>query len=58
MKKEYALYKGEQLLDIGTIPYLSRKFNIKKETLYFYQSPTQRKRTSENKGRRLVKLDD
>lgn len=56
--KEYALYKGEDLLDIGTLEYLSKKFKIKIKTLLFYQTPTQKKRTSEDKGRRLVKLED
>ena len=54
--KEYALYKGDELLGIGTLKYLSEKFKIK--TLLFYQTPTQKKRTSENKGRRLVRLEN
>ena len=55
MSKVYALYKGDELLDIGTLEYLSRKFNIKKRTLLFYQSPAYKRRTSEKKGRRLVR---
>lgn len=55
--KEYALYKGEELLEIGTLKFLSKKFQVKIKTLLFYQTPTQKKRTSENKGRRLVKLE-
>lgn len=35
MSKVYALYKGDELLDVGTLEYLSRKFNIKKERYYF-----------------------
>lgn len=54
MNKKYALYKGDELLDMGTLEYLSKKFNVKKESLLFYQSPAYKKRTSE-KGRRLVK---
>ncbi len=55
--KEYALYKGDELLDIGTLKYLSVKFKVKIRTLLFYQTPSQKKRTSENKGRRLVRLE-
>ena len=55
MNKEYALYKGDELLDMGTLEYLSKKFNIKKKSLLFYQSPTYRKRTRERKGRRSVR---
>ncbi len=54
---EYALYKGDELLDVGTLEYLAKKFNVKIKTLLFYQTPTQKKRTSENKGRRLVRLE-
>ncbi len=46
MSKEYALYKGDELLDVGALEYLSRKFSIKKRTLLFYQSLAYRKRTS------------
>lgn len=35
MNKEYALYKGDELLDMGTLDYLSKKFNIKKNRYYF-----------------------
>ena len=56
--KEYALYKGDELLGIGTLKYLSGKFKIKIKTLLFYQTPTQKKRTSENKGRRLVRVEN
>ncbi len=55
--KIYALYKGDELLDVGTLEYLAKKFNVKIKTLLFYQTPTQKKRTSENKGRRLVRLE-
>ena len=54
MNKEYALYKGDELLDIGTLEYLSKKYNIKKRSLIFYGTPTYQKRTSK-KGKRLVK---
>ncbi len=55
---KYALYKGDELLDMGTLQYLSEKFKVKIRTLLFYQTPSQKKRTSENRGKRLVKLRD
>lgn len=57
MKTEYALYKGEVLLDIGTIQELSDKYKVKRETLYFYQSPAHKKREKKGNARVLVKLD-
>lgn len=54
-KNEYALYKGDELLDMGTLEYLSKKFNVKKKSLLFYQSPSYKRRTSDQRGRRVVK---
>ena len=56
MNKEYALYKGDELLDMGTLEYLSKKFNIKRKSLLFYQSPTYRRRTSDRKEKLEVDL--
>ena len=47
--KEYALYKGEELLGMGTIRELTT-------TLYYYRTPTHLKRTSNEHGKRLVEL--
>lgn len=54
--KEYALYKGEELLGMGTIRELAERFNVKITTLYYYRTPTYLKRTSNEHGRRLVEL--
>lgn len=47
-KKEYALYKGDKFIDIGTKEYLAELLNVKKETIEFYASPTQLKRIKDN----------
>lgn len=54
--KEYALYKGEELLGMGTIRELAERFNVKITTLYYYRTPTYLRRTSNEHGRRLVEL--
>lgn len=54
---EYALYKGEKLLSIGTLDELQEKYKVKRETLYFYQTPAHRKRDRKGNFRVLVKLD-
>ena len=46
--KEYALYKGDRFIDIGTKEYLANLLNVKKETIEFYASPTQLKRHKDN----------
>lgn len=47
-EKEYALYKGDKFIDIGTKEYLAKILNVKKETIEFYASPTYQKRTKDN----------
>lgn len=54
--KEYALYKGDTLLAFGTTREIAATLKIKIETVYFYNSATWRRRTSE-KARRLIEID-
>lgn len=44
MKKEYALYKGEKLLIIGTIEEIAKNQNVKRKTISFYGTPAHLKR--------------
>ena len=55
--KEYALYKGEELLAIGTKKKLADKFKVKVETISFYTTPTKLKRNKSNNCRVVVALD-
>lgn len=55
-EKEYALYKGDKLLAIGTAMELAERFGVKVSTIHFYKSPAYIKRTSETKARRLVEV--
>lgn len=57
-KKEYALYKGDNLLKIGTVEEIAEELGIKKETVYFYKSPAYNKRTNPDRSLRLVALDE
>lgn len=55
--KEYALYKGDKFIDIGTKEYLANLLNVRKETIEFYASPTQLKRNKDN-GYVVIRIDD
>lgn len=55
--KEYALYKGEELLAIGTKKELAEKFNVKESTISFYMTPAKLKRNKGNNCRVVVVLD-
>ena len=58
MKKEYAVYKGEKLLCIGTVDEIAKEFNVKK-TVYFWASPANIKRaeTGIRKGKKPRKKE-
>ena len=51
-RKEYALYKGDELLGMGTVKELARQFNVKIETIHYYNTPTIRD------GRTQTEQDD
>lgn len=60
-KKEYALYKGENCLAIGSIKEIAKQMGVKENTIKFYMSPVYIKRRSKSKTdnyRTLVCLDD
>ncbi|WP_373815742.1 hypothetical protein [Jeotgalibaca porci] len=60
MANEYALYKGDELLIIGTIAEIASRLKVKPKTIRFYGSPAYQKRAGKKEyGRRtLVRLDD
>ena len=59
--KEYALYKGENLLCIGTIKEISENLKIEPDTVRFYGTNVYKKRIAKRKKnkncRELVKLN-
>lgn len=56
--KVYALYKGEECLGIGTLKELAEQLKVKYETMYFYTTPTYKKRIKKSKNRReLVRIE-
>ena len=55
--KVYAMYKGEYCIGIGTLKELAEQFNVKLKTMYFYTTPTYKKRCKKGKNRReLIKI--
>ena len=57
IKAEYAVYKGEEFLDIGTARELAEKFNVKEDTVYYWATNTNKKRVGKN-GKVAVKLNE
>ncbi|MBD8521509.1 helix-turn-helix transcriptional regulator [Lysinibacillus fusiformis] len=58
--KEYALYKGDQMVAIGTVKEIAEERGVKPNTIRFYMSGAyQRCSESEVNNRlQLVKLED
>lgn len=53
--KEYALYKGEELLAMGTKREIAEQLGISVNSVSYYGTPVYARRTSDN-GRRLIEL--
>lgn len=61
MSKEniYAVYKGDEFIDLGTKKELAKKLNIKPGSIHFYSTPTYRKRIKDETNSLIViKIDD
>lgn len=54
--KEFALYKGEELIVMGTKKEIAEQLGVSASTIGYYGTPVYARRTSESKGRRLVEL--
>lgn len=51
-KKQYALYKGDNCMAIGTIEEIAQQTNVKVKTIRFYKTPTYKNRVKKSKNRR------
>lgn len=54
--KEFALYKGEELIAMGTKREIAEQLGVLPSTIWYYGTPVYARRTSDSKGRRLVEL--
>lgn len=52
--KEYALYKGDKFLMIGTIDEIAKAYNIKPRTVRFYASQVYKNRRKNGEDYLLV----
>ena len=58
MKKlvEYGVYRGDEVMDLGTKDYWAKKINVSEKTITFYSSPAHLRRIKDNAWI-VVKLD-
>lgn len=58
MAKIYVMYKNDECLAVGTLIQLSKQLNVSIQTLYFYLTPSYKKRLKKGKNRReLVRVE-
>ena len=55
--KIYAMYKGDNLLGIGTTEELAELRGVKEDTIIYYHSPSKRKRTGD-KGIFVIDIEE
>lgn len=49
-KREYAIYKGDDLLFIGTIEECMEHFNVKRSTIRWWSYPVNHRRAAKGKN--------
>lgn len=54
----YALYKGDEILTIGTKKELALYLGVKERTINFYSTPTYRKRNKGGNSYIVIRIDD
>lgn len=57
---DYALYKGEQMVAVGTVREIAEERGVKQETIRFYQSGAYERRSKSkiNNRLKLIRIDD
>ena len=45
---DYAMYKGDKFIDLGTLTYLAEKYHKRQKTLKFLATPSAHKRSAKN----------
>lgn len=56
--KEYAMYKGDTFIDLGTAKELSKRHNIKVKTLYWLATARRLDRSGKTRRKYLVPIED
>lgn len=56
-KNIYAVYKGDEFLDLGTVEELVERFKVRKETVWFWNSPSN-KRRAKKKRKIAIKIEE
>lgn len=47
---EYAVYKGDELLFLGTVKEIAKEFNVKSDTVWYWASSVNKRRLASRRG--------
>lgn len=50
----YALYKGDEFIDMGSIGYLAKILGVSEKTVRYYRSPAYQRKGGGAKGNRMI----
>ncbi|WP_273705531.1 hypothetical protein [Leuconostoc mesenteroides] len=56
--KRYELYKGYELLAVGTVAEIASRLGLRKGTVRFYKSPVYQRRVKGENTRMLMEVDE
>ena len=59
--KQYAMYKGDECLAIGTVREIAEQMGVREETIYYYLSKTYERRLDNRKTRNpriVIRIED
>ena len=57
-RQEYALYRGDEFIDVGTIQEIAQRQNVTPQTIHYYKSPAYKRKFKDDKNRKvLVKIE-
>lgn len=57
-KNDYALYKGDMFVSLGSIKEIAKEMGLKEATVKFYASPSYQKRVPAGNGYILIKIEE
>ena len=55
---EYALYKGDEFITLGTIKEIAKFLGVSERTVHFYSTPTYRKRNQKGNAYIVIRIEE
>ena len=53
-KQEYALYKGDEFIDLGTIEEIAKRLKVAPKTVRYFSTPAYKRKGKNDKNRKVL----